>query len=136
VRAAGRFKAFYAGAAANFPASARRLRPARDESSRRWLWITSHIKPVLRIRLDRFVLHFVLHDAKFRGFFGDFQRLGILKIAREDAKNPVFKPFCLNAGFPVWCGQQGSNLHTEVPEPKSGASANSAMPAKIPTDLL
>jgi hypothetical protein len=85
------------------------------------------------------VLHFVLHDAKFRGFF--MRRFSaswglILKIAREDAKNPVFKPFCLNAGFPVWCGQQGSNLHTEVPEPKSGASANSAMPAKIPTDLL
>ena len=33
--------------------------------------------------------------------------------------------------FLCWCGQQDSNLHGFPPEPKSGVSANSTMPAAL-----
>ena len=50
-------------------------------------------------------------------------------------KNNLNCPFWFNLGY-FWCGRQDLNLHGKPPDPKSGASANSATPAFIRTLIL
>ena len=50
-------------------------------------------------------------------------------------KNNLNCPFRFNLGY-FWCGRQDLNLHGEPPDPKSGASANSATPALFTRSVL